>query len=165
MKITGCWYFPIWLLTWLLRGGNSLLKFAIICLHDTLIKDIKNSQETPQSWAFHGILRRLKSMIKVLFVCHGKVSPKWQRTSIYNGFSHLSRWISHTFPTIWSLWHSTDDFPLTSVGGIFNEKLNAVKNDRVQIFAISKKHPDIFHTVVGKISLIILGKLFLDTIQ
>ena len=54
-----------------------------------------------------------KNMIKVLFICHGKVSPMRQRTSIYNGFSHLSRWISHTFPTIMSLWHSTNDFPLT----------------------------------------------------
>ena len=34
---------------------------------------MKNSQETPQNWAFHGILRRLKSMIKVLFVCHGNI--------------------------------------------------------------------------------------------
>ena len=25
----------------------------------------------------------------------------------------------HTFPTIMSLWHSTNDFPLTAVGGIF----------------------------------------------
>ena len=55
----------------LLRGGNSLLKYAIICLVDILTKAIKNSQETPQIRAFHGILRRLKSMIKVLFVCHG----------------------------------------------------------------------------------------------
>ena len=54
-----------------------------------------------------------------LFICHVKVSLKWQKTSIYNGFSHLSRWISHTFPKIWSLWHSTNDFPLTAVGGIF----------------------------------------------
>ena len=99
-------------------------------------------------------------MIKILFVCHGKVSPERQRTSIYNGFSNLSRWISHTFPTIMSLWHSTNDFPLTAVGGIFNEKLNVVRNDRVQIPARSKKHPDIFHTVVGRISLIILVKLF-----
>lgn len=30
-------------------------------------------------------------MIKILSVCHGKVSPKRQRTSIYNGFNHLSR--------------------------------------------------------------------------
>ena len=52
-------------------------------------------------------------MIKVLFICHGKASPKRQRTSIYNGFIRLSRWISHTFPTIMSLWHSTNDFPLT----------------------------------------------------
>ncbi len=50
-----------------------MLKFAIICRYDTLIKDMKNSQETPQNWAFHGILRRLKSMIKVLFVCHGNI--------------------------------------------------------------------------------------------
>ena len=34
---------------------------------------MKYSQETPQNWAFHGILRRLKSMIKVLFVCHGNI--------------------------------------------------------------------------------------------
>ena len=59
-----------------------------------------------------------------------------------------------------SLWHSADDNPLTLVGGIFCEKLKAVRNDRVQIFAISKKYPDIFHTVVGRISLIILVKLF-----
>ncbi len=50
-----------------------MLKYAIICLVDILTKDIKNSQETPQNWAFHGILRRLKSMIKVLFVCHGNI--------------------------------------------------------------------------------------------
>ena len=42
-----------------------------------------------------------------------------------------------------SLWHSTNDFPLTAVGGIFYEKLKAVKNDRVQVFAISKQHADI----------------------
>jgi len=34
---------------------------------------MKNSQETPQNWAFHGILRRLKSMIKILFICHGNI--------------------------------------------------------------------------------------------
>lgn len=50
-----------------------MLKFAIICLYDTLTKDMKISQETPQNWAFHGILRRLKSMIKVLFICHGNI--------------------------------------------------------------------------------------------
>lgn len=50
-----------------------MLKFAIICLYDTLTKDMKTSQETPQNWAFHGILRRLKSMIKVLFICHGNI--------------------------------------------------------------------------------------------
>ena len=50
-----------------------MLKYAIICLVDILTKDIKNSQETPQNWAFHGILRRLKSMIKVLFICHGNI--------------------------------------------------------------------------------------------
>ena len=50
-----------------------MLKFAIICLHDTLIKDMKNSQETPQNEAFQGILRRLKFMIKVLFICHGNI--------------------------------------------------------------------------------------------
>ena len=50
-----------------------MLKIAIICLYDILIKHMKNSQETPQNWAFHGILRRLKSMIKVLFVCHGRI--------------------------------------------------------------------------------------------
>lgn len=145
---------------------NGMNCIVLLCLAKSA--QICNFYIETTSWQNalnHGILRLEKNMIKVLFICHGKVSPKWQRTSIYNGFSHLSRWISHTFPTIWSLWHSTDDFPLTSVGGIFNEKLNAVKNDRVQIFAISKKHPDIFHTVVGKISLIILGKLFLDTIQ
>ena len=60
-----------------------------------------------------------KNMIKVLFICHGKVSPMRQRTSIYNGFSHLVRWISYTFPRIMSHWHGTDDFPLTAVGGIF----------------------------------------------
>ena len=50
-----------------------MLKYAIICLVDILTKDIKNSQETPKNWAFHGILRRLKSMIKVLFICHGNI--------------------------------------------------------------------------------------------
>ena len=45
------------------------------------------------------------------------------------------------------------------------EKLKAVRNDRVQVFAIPKNHPDIFHIVVGKISLFILGKFFLDIIQ
>lgn len=50
-----------------------MLKFVIICLYDTLTKDMKISQETPQNWAFHGILRRLKSMIKVLFICHGNI--------------------------------------------------------------------------------------------
>lgn len=50
-----------------------MLKIAIICLYDILIKHMKNSQETPQNWAFHGILRRLKSMIKVLFICHGNI--------------------------------------------------------------------------------------------
>lgn len=34
---------------------------------------MKTSQETPQNWAFHGILRSLIIMIKVLFVCHGNI--------------------------------------------------------------------------------------------
>ena len=50
-----------------------MLYFVIFCLYDTLTKDMKYSQETPQNWAFHGVLRRLKSMIKVLFVCHGNI--------------------------------------------------------------------------------------------
>ena len=126
-------------------------------------------------------------MIKVLFVCHGKVSPKWQRTSIYNGFSHLIRWISHTFPTIMSLWHSTNDFPLTAVGGIFcisdetKSKLAWDLGDRLQSqnvplgtsddlweieggqkwpgsdYVISKVRSYIFHTVSGEFFSIILG--------
>lgn len=50
-----------------------MLYFVIFCLYDTLTKDMKYSKETPQNWAFHGVLRRLKSMIKVLFVCHGNI--------------------------------------------------------------------------------------------
>ena len=29
-----------------------------------------------QNWAFHGILRRLKSMIKVLFICDGRATDE-----------------------------------------------------------------------------------------
>lgn len=78
-----------------------MLKFAIICLHDTLIKDMKNSQETPQIWAFHGILRRLKSMIKVLFVCHGSILKSPEKVcKIHRFIKQIGTYYTTTTPFV-----------------------------------------------------------------
>ena len=127
----------------------------------------KNNKEIPLRYESEGI-KKIVSILQLLIVVYNKPSITLAIDELDAGvfeylLGELLRIISEKGKG--QLIYSTNDFPLTTVGGIFCGKLKAVKNDRVQIFAISKKHPDIFHTVIGKISLIILGKLFLDTIQ
>ena len=71
---------------------NGMNCIVLLCLAKSA--QICNFYIETTSWQNalnHGILRLEKNMIKVLFICHGKVLPMRQRASIYNGFSDLGR--------------------------------------------------------------------------
>lgn len=49
-------------------------KYVAICPVDTQRWKINNCQRASQIGGFHGILRSLITMIKILFVCHGNAT-------------------------------------------------------------------------------------------
>ena len=56
----------------LLTGSHNLLNYAIIYLVNKKIEITTNTRNTPQNWAFPGKKEQIITMIKVLFICHGK---------------------------------------------------------------------------------------------
>lgn len=60
----------------LLTARNNLLHLAVFCQDDRLRTHFTNTRNYLKNRAFQGKLRRMKTMIKVLFVCHGKTQTQ-----------------------------------------------------------------------------------------
>ena len=59
------------LLFLLLTGSHNLLHLAVFCQDDRLRTHFTNIWNSLQNRAFPGKLRRMITMIKILFICHG----------------------------------------------------------------------------------------------
>lgn len=67
-----------------------MLKFAIICPASIKLQQPQNYRETSQISTFLGALRRIITMIKVLFVCHGNICRSTMAQSVFTHLVHQS---------------------------------------------------------------------------
>ena len=61
------------LLILLLTGSNNLLNSALICHIPVFLSKTQKTRNSLQTRAFRGNSRRNKTMIKILFICHGNI--------------------------------------------------------------------------------------------
>ena len=57
----------------LLTGSNNLLHLAVFCQDGRLSAHFANTRQSLQNRAYRGKTRRNKTMIKILFICHGSI--------------------------------------------------------------------------------------------
>ena len=80
------------------RSGIDTLTY-LICHIYTFSEYDKNSTQSPassQNRAFPGKLRRNKTMIKILFICHGNM-PKWYGNVNIHGMMRWTLWENTPF--------------------------------------------------------------------
>ena len=56
-----------------LTGSNNLLHLAVFCQDGRLSAHFANTRQSLQNRAYRGKTRRNKTMIKILFICHGRI--------------------------------------------------------------------------------------------